>query len=145
MKRSAALTLAHKHKKRSAKWSFSKFGNELTVTNPISKKKIKLLMPTSGSGDQIKFKGGQLNYMLAVPKGVSLPITLTTICSASELDCAIPNCTLKACHWHHIKHRKRIKGSSVQRNIYAYTAKQIPLCVNHYNLVHSGKYDGPSL
>jgi len=143
MRRSAALTLAHKHKKRSAKWAFSKFGNELTVTNTKNGKTIKLLMPKSGG--KIKFNEGQLNYMLVAPKGVSLPVTLNAICSASELDCAVPNCTLKANHWHHIKHRKRIKGSSIQRAIYAYTAKQIPLCVNHHNLVHSGKYDGPSL
>lgn len=143
MRRSAALTLAHKHKKRSAKWSFSNFGNELTVTNPKTGKKTKLLMPKSG--DKIKFNDGQINYMLAVPKGVSIPITLNVICSVSDLDCVIPNCTLKANHWHHIKHRKRIKGSNIQKAIYAYTAKQIPLCSTHYNLVHSGKYDGPSL
>jgi len=50
------------------------------------------------SGDKIKFNDGQLNYMLVNPKGVPLPITLTAICSASELDCVIPNCTLKAKH-----------------------------------------------
>jgi len=44
-----------------------------------------------------------------------------------------------------VKHRKRIKGSHSQRAIYAYTAKQIPLCKNHHLLVHAGKYDGPSL
>jgi hypothetical protein len=143
MKRSAALTLAHKHKKRSAKWSFTKYGNELNVTNPKNGKVINLLIPKSNG--QIKFGSGELNYMLVTPKGSPLPITLSAICSASELDCAIPNCTKKAAHWHHIKHRKRIKGSSIQRAIYAYTAKQIPLCVNHHNLVHTGKYDGPSL
>jgi hypothetical protein len=74
-----------------------------------------------------------------------LPITLTAVCSASELDCAIPNCTLKASEWHHIKHRKRIKGNQRQKSLYAYTAKQIPLCKSHHLLVHSGKYDGPSL
>lgn len=143
MRRSAALTLAHRHKKRSAKWAFSRFGTELTVTNPKNGKVINMLMPKVG--EKIKFGTGQLNYMLAIPKGISIPISLTAICSAKELKCAIPNCTLQAEHWHHIKHRKKIKGNSIQRAIYAYTAKQIPLCANHHKLVHAGKYDGPSL
>ena len=142
MKRSAALTLAHKFKKKSAKWAFSKFSSELVVVNPKNGKKIKLLVPTVG---EHKFRDGQLNYMLAIPKGVSLPTTLNAICSAEQLDCAIPNCTLKAKEWHHVKHRKRIKGNSLQRSINAYVAKQIPLCLNHHNLIHSGKYDGPSI
>lgn len=144
MRRSAALTLAHKNKKRSAKWAFDKFGTDLTIINKKSDKKVSFLMPKI-DGKKIKFGAGNLNYMLVIPKGSPLPITLTAVCSASELDCAVPNCTLKASEWHHIRHRKRIKGNHVQRSIYAYTAKQIPLCKNHHLLVHAGKYDGPSL
>ena len=143
MRRSAALTLAHRHKKRSAKWAFSRFGTELNVTNPKNGKMTKMLMPKVDGN--LKFGTGQLNYMLAIPKGVSIPISLTAICSAKELKCAIPNCTLQAEHWYSIKHRKRVKGNSIQRAIYAHTAKQIPLCANHHKLVHAGKYDGPSL
>jgi group II intron reverse transcriptase/maturase len=143
LKRSAALTVAHKNKKRSARWAFNKFGKDLTVTNNKNGKKVSFLIPSSGG--KIKFADGNVDYMLVVPKGAPLPITLTAVCSASELDCAIPNCTLKASGWHHIKHRKRIKGNQRQKSLYAYTAKQIPLCKNHHLLVHSGKYDGPSL
>ena len=142
MKRSAALTLAHKSKKRSAKWALTKFGSELKVVHPINGKEIKLLMPTVG---EHKFNAGELNYMLVVPKGVTLPITLNAICSAAELKCAIPNCTQMAKEWHHVKHRKRIKGKVLQRSINAYTAKQIPLCLDHHHLIHNGKYDGPSI
>ena len=99
-------------------------------------------MPTADG--TIKFASGNLNYMLVIPRGVSLPVTLAAVCSASELDCAVPNCTLKASEWHHIKHRKRIKGNQKQRALYVYIAKLIPLCKNHHNLVHSGKYDVPS-
>ena len=143
LKRSAALTLAHKNKKRSAKWAFEKFGNNLTVTNRKGDKTVSFEIPSAGGN--IKFANGNLDYMLVVPKGVPLPITLTAVCSASELDCAVPNCTLKASEWHHVKHRKRIKGNQKQRAIYADTPKQIPLCKNHHNLVHAGKYDGLSL
>jgi hypothetical protein len=50
-------------------------------------------MPKSGS---VKFANGKLNYMLVIPKGSPIPATLTAVCSASELDCAVPNCTSKA-------------------------------------------------
>jgi group II intron reverse transcriptase/maturase len=36
--RSAALTLAHRHKKRTAKWSFEKWGKALTIETTITKK-----------------------------------------------------------------------------------------------------------
>ena len=52
--------------------------------------------------------------MLVPPEGVSLPVTLSAVCVASELSCAIPSYTLKAAHWHHVKHRNRVKGSSIQ-------------------------------
>jgi hypothetical protein len=70
---------------------------------------------------------------------------LTAIVSAKELSCSITNCGRMAEEWHHIRHRKKIKGDDKQRKISAYTAKQIPLCLFHHNQVHSGKYDGPSL
>ena len=143
LKRSAALTIAHKNKKRSAKWAFDKFGKDLIVTNKNGDKKVSFLMPSADG--KIKFANGNVNHMLVVPQGVPLPITLNAVCSASDLDCAIPNCTLKASEWHHIKHRKKIKGNRNQKSLYAYTAKQIPLCKNHHLIVHSGKYDGPSL
>lgn len=142
MKRSAALTLAHKLKKKSASWAFSKFGKELTVINPKNGKIIKLLIPVSSKSE---FKVGDLNYMLVTPLGPPVPITLNAVCSAEELNCAIPNCTLKANAWHHIRHRKRVKGLERKRSISSYFAKQIPLCKSHHNLVHAGKYDGPSL
>jgi len=144
LKRSAALTIAHKNKKRSAQWSFKKFGSDLTVTNRKNNKSVSFLIPTIG-GSKIMFGNGKLDYMLMNPKGVPLPISLAAIVSASELNCAIPNCTLKATEWHHVKHRKRIKGDYREKAVYAYTAKQIPLCNNHHSLVHNGKYDGPSI
>lgn len=143
MIRSAALTIAHKNKKRNAKWAFNKFGSELTVTNRKGDKTTKFEMPTAGG--KTKFGDGRIDYMLATPKGVPLPTSLRAICSAKELACAIPNCTLTADEWHHVKHRKRIKGNEKNRAIFAYTAKQIPLCSNHHKLVHTGKYDGPSI
>lgn len=67
------------------------------------------------------------------------------MCSVKDLSCGIPNCPNKASEWHHIKHRKRIVGKNFQKKITAYTAKQIAVCAAHHQLIHSGKYDGPSL
>ena len=141
-RKSAALTIAHKFKQRTASWSFKKFGQNLKVVNSKNNKTVEFLFPTVG---EHKFKNGELNYTLAVPQGAPIPVTLNAVCSASELECAIPNCTLKAAHWHHIKHRKKFKGSIRNRQISSYLAKQIPVCDNHHNLIHNGKYDGPSL
>lgn len=65
------------------------------VVNPRNGNQIKLLMPTV---DEHKFKNGELNYMLTVSKGTFFPTTLSAVavCSAKELNCAIPNCTQKA-------------------------------------------------
>jgi hypothetical protein len=83
--------------------------------------------------------------MMIKVDGVPIPTTLTTVASANELDCAVPNCTLKASEWHHVKHRKKYKGTRKQTSVSTYFAKQVPLCLSHHQLVHSGKYDGPSI
>lgn len=57
--------------------------------------KIKLKMPGVG---RHKFTDGNINYMLVKPTGVPVPTTLAAVVSASELECAIPNCTNKAEH-----------------------------------------------
>jgi hypothetical protein len=70
---------------------------------------------------------------------------LHAVCSASKLDCVIPNCPNKASHWQHVKHKKKYKGFDIERKLFSYTAKQIPICKEHKILIDLGKYDGPSL
>ena len=50
-------------------------------------------MPKTGKH---AFRDGDLKYALAIPTGVPIPTTFTAVCSAKELNCAIPNCTLNA-------------------------------------------------
>jgi hypothetical protein len=50
-------------------------------------------MPTVG---EHKFRKGELNYALVIPTGVPIPTTLTAVRSASELQCAVPNCIVPA-------------------------------------------------
>lgn len=145
LKRSAALTLAHKHQKRSAKWAFKEYGSELSViVNKKGKNErtISIFIPKSSP---VKWGKQNLNTMLVKPAGIPIPVTLTAVCSAKELKCCIPNCTLQADQWHHVKHRSKIKGNAKLRKITAYVSKQIPLCNNHHKAVHNGSYGGPSL
>lgn len=144
-KRSAALTLAHKHQKRSAKWAFEKYGSQLSIIvkkEGKGDKTISLFMPKSSN---VTWGKQNLSSMLVRPVGIPIPVTLTAVCSAKELNCCVPNCTLLADEWHHIKHRSKIKGNARQKKITAYVSKQIPLCKNHHKAVHNGTYGGPSL
>lgn len=142
---SAALTISHRHKKRLACWAFNKYGKNLAIPDDKDSEKVNVELLRPKSDGKISFKQGDLKKMVAKIEGIPIPTTLTAIASASELDCAIPNCTLKASEWHHVKHRKKYKGTGKTRSINTYFAKQIPLCLAHHNKVHNGKYDGPSL
>ncbi len=143
LRQSAMLTIAHRHKKRSASWARERYGKDLKVTCLESEKTSTLLRPLSDK--KVVFRKGKLSKMLVKVEGVPIPITLTAVASAHELECSIPNCLMKAEEWHHVKHRKKFKGPTNMKAISAYFAKQIPLCKLHHKLVHSGKYDGPSL
>lgn len=83
--------------------------------------------------------------MLVKPQGVPLPTTLAAVISASELNCAIPNCPNQAEELHRSNRRKKYKGSAINRTISAYTAKQISVCKKHHSQITHGRYDGPSL
>jgi hypothetical protein len=141
LKRSAALTLAHKFNKKNVSWAFHKFGKNLTVVNPKNGKGIRLCKLRSGVRE---FESGELSHLFSIWHNISTPTTLKNIRSVEELDCVIPNCTLKASRWYYIKHRKRLNSLKYKKVVSSYFAKQIPLCVPHYKLVIVGLYDGPS-
>lgn len=154
LRRSCALTLAHKHKKKTAKWAFDKYGNNLKVMEPVNRSgviteqsTVGFYLPKITKESYKKLSSYEPNmYDLSLKvQGRTILSTLHAVCHASELICAIPNCPNKANNWHHIKHRKRYKSTDIQRKLLSYTAKQIPICKTHHNLIHSGKYDGPSL
>jgi hypothetical protein len=87
----------------------------------------------------------KISDVLPIIQGAPVPRSLNIMCSASELPCSVPNCPNQAEHWHHVKHQKKVKVKDRQKTILALTAKQIPVCTLHHKLIHSGKYDGPSL
>ena len=148
LKKSASLTIAHRNSKRNANWTLKKYGKDMvikTTTKDGKEKVVELFMPKAQKVKWHDSAKGQLENVLVVPSGVSIPQTLSVVCTAKDLPCAIPNCPNRASEWHHIKHRKRVKGTELQKKITAYTAKQIVVCTKHNQLIHNGKYNGPSL
>jgi len=153
-KRSCAITLAHHHKLSSFKKVIVKYGKDLTVQySNISGKELSVncAIPKLEGGGRFTTKVSEKSFPHAIDAAMQLPgnlipKTLHALQSASELQCAIPNCPNKADEWHHIKHRRKAKiiSAAKQRQV-AMFAKQIPVCKAHHDLIHSGKYNGPSL
>jgi len=155
LRRSLALTLAHRHKKRTAKAAFLKWGRDLVIEYEVNKKgktekrSVGFEVPKIGYG---KFKRpgalqGELSWLMSStsPKGAVFPKTLSGIVSAGELPCAIPHCPNMANEWHHVTPRKRVKRKNRRAIEVAYNTRQIPICSVHHKLITYGKYDGPSL
>ena len=155
LKHSLALTLAHRHKKRTAKSSFQKWGNDLVINYEVKNKgkteqrSVCFKVPDISYG---KFKKpgalqGDFNWLMrsTTPQGTVFPKSLSGIVSASELSCSIPHCPNQAEKWHHVTPRKRAKRKNRSAIDIAYKMRQIPVCSIHHTLITSGKYDGPSL
>lgn len=155
LKHSLALTLAHRHKKRSAKAAFQKWGRDLVVNYEFNKngntekKFIGFEVPKISYGifKRPRALQGELSWLMnsTSPKGFVFPKTLNAIVNASELSCAIPHCPNTANEWHHVTSRKREKRKNKRAIEIAYRTRQIPVCFAHHKLITHGKYDGPSL
>jgi group II intron reverse transcriptase/maturase len=154
-RRSLSLTLAHRHKKRTAKAGFQKWGRDLVVQYEVEvkgkteKRSVQFEIPkvTYGKFKQPKALQGEFLWLMrsTTPQGAVFPKTLGGITSASELPCSIPCCPNTASEWHHVTSRKRAKRKNLQAIKVAYKLRQIPVCSAHHKLITSGKYDGPSL
>ena len=150
LRKSAALTLAHRHKKKSTWWAFKKFGKDLNIVYKNKKGKelnVNFVVPSISKVCWNLNSVLTINSYDVIPviQGVPVPKTLNMVVSATDFHCSIPNCPNQASHWHHIKHQKKIKAKGHTKILAALTAKQIPVCTLHHKLIHSGKYDGPSL
>ena len=119
-RRSAALTLAHRRKMRTAKSAFHKWGRDLTIDYEVEKKGKMVSQTVEFKIPDIKYGyfkkpgaiQGQLSWLMftTTPKGVSFPKSLNCIVSASELPCCIPKCLNMAGKWCHITPRKKQKS-----------------------------------
>ena len=155
LRRSLALTLAHRHKKRTAKSGFQKWGRDLVVNygvkikNKTISRSVKFEVPEIRYG-LFKRPGalqGDFSWLMTAttPIGAVFPKPLSGIVSAKELPCSIPHCPNLANEWHHITPRKRLKRRNRPAIKVAYNSRQLPVCSAHYKLITHGNYDGPSL
>ena len=143
LRRSAALTLAHSKKRRSASWAFDKWGSDLTVQS--SDKVTKFYLPSLEKKKERWGKGDVNEISRMTIQGFAYPKSLSFVKSASELECAIPKCSNQASDWHHINHRRKIGGKGLKRQFVLAAARQIPVCKMHHSQIHNGRYDGPNL
>lgn len=149
LRRSAALTIAHYHKKGSAKAMFARYGRKLRVTiqNDKHERTVEYLAPNlSMRPPSSRWSTGQVNDVSRQTiTAFSLPKTMAMVKSAKDLICAIPNCGEIAADWHPIKHQRKVGGSGVKRTALLSIARQIAVCKKHHILIHTGRYDGPNL
>jgi hypothetical protein len=88
LRRSCALILSHRHKMRSAKAAFTRWGKDLSIEYKLKKKNEIVTKIASFKLPKISagvWKTGNLNSLLAesTPKGSILPKSLSGIVSAS--------------------------------------------------------------
>lgn len=149
LRRSAALTIARQKNKRSAKWAFDHFGKTLKVSkqHKSKTKSTEFYFPSLAQKERSRWQTGDINSITRqTVVGYAAPTTLTLTEQASEHSCSVPGCTTQATQWHHITHRRKVGGArDLRRSVVLSTAHQIPVCSAHHVLIHSGKYDGPSL
>ena len=119
LRRSAALTIAHHKKRRSARWAFDNFGKTLKVSKEKLNSKIvstEFLLPSLTNKGSVRWRDGEVNQVTRKKViGFPAPSTMTLTRTAKELKCAIPECMEQAEQWHHIKHRRKVGGSGIER------------------------------
>lgn len=100
LRRSAALTVSHFYKKKTAKWAFDKYGTELRIPamtdgngKPI--KYVELTIPPLEK-KYYRWRTGRAEELYKIskqiPLGTKYGTTYTVVKSANELKCAIPGC-----------------------------------------------------
>jgi group II intron reverse transcriptase/maturase len=148
LRTSAALTLAHQQKRPTASYALKRWGKNLEITSTDSKQRplsVSFERPSLSNVNR-KWMGGDINELTRKKLvGFAYPKTMTLVRSARDLKCAIPGCESQATQWHHVKHRRKVKGVGWCHSRAVVVAKQIPICRLHHREIHAGKYDGTSL
>lgn len=84
LRRSCALTLAHKHKKKYAKWALDKFGEDLKIVVDGSKEPISFYLPSIpkdsyGRKSKKKNKEVSMSDLTMKIQGTIIPSTLHAV------------------------------------------------------------------
>lgn len=136
---SAACTLMNKLKISSRAKIFKKFGSELTINIPNSKKSISLyiqknLKRINKYNIKVNLPYDKFNYNLRTI-GNNLLLQPCVICKS-----------INNVEMHHRKHLRNKKTDNILKGIKVnLSRKQIPLCKDCHRNVHNGTYDGPGI
>jgi len=136
LKYSLICTLARKLKLNTAK-VFKKFGKSISV-KVTDTKIIKLACPsTLGKGVGNRFKKAEFDPL------ATTRWKIRTI-SSLDKDCIIRGAKDKI-EMHHIRSLKTSETRSYVQQLKAMNRKQIPVCKDCHDKIHSGEYDGVAL
>lgn len=136
LKFSCALTFARKHR-CSLNKVFLKHGRLLRVNfGPSGEKQVMLYQPSLKEGDRKWQVGRKFDdpYRL-----IPVRVSKTKVFE----DCCI--CGAPSSEMHHIRHVKDSKQGFLTHIMGLINRKQIPVCIECHDSIHSGRYDGISL
>lgn len=119
LKRSCALTLAHRHKLKSARKIFNQLGNNLILSS-TSKNKIAFLL---------LFNNLQPGYLYLKLDSHAFNLNKVNVQSTTKIICSIFNCGYQAAYWSHIE---KIKTKENYKDICNVFGHKIPFCVKHF-------------
>ncbi|WP_046869033.1 reverse transcriptase domain-containing protein [Microvirga massiliensis] len=143
---SAAKTLSHRHRMKSIRRAFAKYGYNLTTrlrNKDGEERVVSMRLRKSFEGTPFNFKGlsnpGAGTEIRALKFGIRTKSSLLK-------DCAICGAT-DGVEMHHVRHIRKM-GQEVKgftRIMAAINRKQIPTCKKCHTDIHAGRYDGISL
>jgi group II intron reverse transcriptase/maturase len=143
---SAAKTLSHRHRMKSIRKAFAKYGYDLSVklrNNAGETRVVSMRLRTSWSAAPFKFVGlsdPSLGNEIRVLKfGIRTKSSLLKYCAI----CGESN----GIEMHHVRHIRKM-GQEVKgftRVLAAINRKQLPVCKGCHRDIHAGRYDGISL
>jgi hypothetical protein len=145
MRKSCALTIAHRNKRKNACWAFNRYGSILYIKVSKNRGSIRLKQPKVSPIRWFHGIKGNFNNLLNIFWRLPFFYTSSAIVSISELTCVVKGCRCRANIWYKIKRQQYLKGILRYQHMLICVPKQIPLCYKHYMQVFFGKYDGVSL
>lgn len=136
-KKSCALTLAHKHKLRSANEVFKRYGPKLKVSNPLGKGTTELYYPTT-LGTKIDFKTRKDNITMELLNESPLQGSYMQNPKTS-LVCQFEGCkATEKLEEHHTNPLRNISKqlTAFEKSLIAKKRKTITLCQEHHKTLH---------
>ena len=136
---SCAMTLGHRHRMSCSK-IFKKHGKGLTVKIPHTDKTVSFPYKTTWRLSEKEWFLGK--------KFITFDRYANLVSRSSlGLSCAVCDSNVEPVEMHHVKHVRKqgYRYGGFHQQMALLNRKQIPLCKNCHQRVHSGLYNGPSL